>query len=599
MICANNMMASKKKLTKGMLLSLGVCMMISYGTFGMNDSNKESNDDNNNNQNNFNDAQLGNNMEKKIKYKNIEEEKLDNEDDKESYNDDKFYNDTSNFVNNQDNKFQNKTNNFPRLQIYANSECEEYRHLNDSFNKNPYNNNDSGYISMSTINLDPHQKKTINHHKHVSVTDITNKIQNDAYYLTKFKNTLSDNGVQLVYQGCCGGCCGNGAIDFKNTMIKYGEKNNETISLGEFLVRKYGNDEASSLGNNKTTSLPLLGSNNINNNLNTQNTDNRLKIIEKIVDMDHDANLKQLGDALDKMLSEWEVSKPGLSGQNGKQTKKINVPINKNFQEDLKNFNNGENLFSQNQRIKYTMRNNNNDNIINNNNDNIINNNNDNIINNNNDYIINNNDDDISNNDYNMNNNNFNTKFLFLKGNLSFNMSNNFRNRKQNNNIGNNNGFGYNISDGEFKDFNQNNNNFNYNNPNDGCQDFENNNNYNDKENFSSNDDYNNNKHNVSDLENNIYNPNNNNMNQEKEKIIFDNKNYKNDYNSNYRNNHKSNNNNNNDYSGSDSDFNHNSNSNNNKNNNNENHENADNNYDHNSNNNNENNEDNSQNSNV
>ena len=129
------MMASKKKLTKGMLLSLGVCMMISYGTFGMNDSNKESNDDNNNNQNNFNDAQLGNNMEKKIKYKNIEEEKLDSEDDKESYNDDKFYNDTSNFVNNQDNKFQNKTNNFPRLQIYANSECEEYRHLNDSFDK--------------------------------------------------------------------------------------------------------------------------------------------------------------------------------------------------------------------------------------------------------------------------------------------------------------------------------------------------------------------------------------------------------------------------------------------------------------------------------
>ena len=35
MICANNMVASKKKSTNGMLLSLGVCMMISYGTFGM------------------------------------------------------------------------------------------------------------------------------------------------------------------------------------------------------------------------------------------------------------------------------------------------------------------------------------------------------------------------------------------------------------------------------------------------------------------------------------------------------------------------------------------------------------------------------------
>ncbi len=36
MTCEGNIMASKKRLTNGMLVSLGVCMMISYGTFGMN-----------------------------------------------------------------------------------------------------------------------------------------------------------------------------------------------------------------------------------------------------------------------------------------------------------------------------------------------------------------------------------------------------------------------------------------------------------------------------------------------------------------------------------------------------------------------------------
>ena len=34
MTCENNMIGSKKKSTKGILLSVGVWMMISYGTFG-------------------------------------------------------------------------------------------------------------------------------------------------------------------------------------------------------------------------------------------------------------------------------------------------------------------------------------------------------------------------------------------------------------------------------------------------------------------------------------------------------------------------------------------------------------------------------------
>ena len=38
MTCENNIMGSKKKSTKGILLSVGVWMMMSYGTFGMKDN---------------------------------------------------------------------------------------------------------------------------------------------------------------------------------------------------------------------------------------------------------------------------------------------------------------------------------------------------------------------------------------------------------------------------------------------------------------------------------------------------------------------------------------------------------------------------------